>query len=205
MAVESFDASDVTSADDLKGFQTPAPGQYHLAVVKVDDSREESRYSVIVKFVVLNGTTKGQENRTFLHYFNDPNPNAKDGGAFAQKIRLAFLLSTGVITPQQLGTRFSVDWQLALNRQLKAAVINDKKDDGKLYAKIDGSNMWGPLDPDALHIPHDQVCIEAAVRNGQVNVVSHYKGNVAPGPTQTAPAHNATKPLPPAVDKYANL
>lgn len=220
MPVESFDASDVSSVDDLKGFQSVEAGQYHLVVVDVDESREKSN-AIVVKFAVLAGTTSGQENRTFKDFFNDPNPDSKDGGKFARNRRLKLLLAAGIITPEHLGKPFNVDWQWLMERQLKAAVkireTEDKNDSTKKYQnpQIDGLSMWGPLDEEAKHIPHDNACIEAAVRAGQVNVVSKYRG-AAPVAGQTAVAGTAPAPaaataptastgLPPAVDKYAGL
>lgn len=216
MAVESFDASDVTSVDDLKGFRPVESGQYHVVVVEVDESREKLD-AVVVKLGILAGTTKGQENRSCRINFNDPKPSHKDGGAFVKKRRLALFMATGMITPDMLGKPFNVDWQHLLNRQFKCVIKAEeregKDDPTKKYTNhdIDGLSMWGPLDDDARHIPHDDACIEAAVRAGQVNVVSKYRGPAAASPAaivaSAAPAASvpATTGLPPAVDRYAGL
>lgn len=213
MPVESFDASGFSSVDDLQGFSTPEAGQYHLVVAEVDESRKNGTNAIVVSFGILAGTTKGQENRQFREFFNDPHHSHKDGGAFNQKRRLKLLLAAGVITEDMLGKQFNVDWQMLKDRQLKARVIveeTEKKDDPTIkrkYAKIDGLNMWGPLDEDAKHIPHDAACIEAAVRAGQVNVVGKAGApNVATvASVKPATAATAQVGLPPAVDKYANL
>lgn len=219
MAVESFDASDFGSVDDLKGSQfLEAKGQYHLAIVDIDESRKDGN-GIKFKFVALAGTVPGQENKTFRDMFWDPSGASKDGGKFAKARRLSLLLATGYITEAHLGKPFNVDWQALLNRQLKAVVDvkeSEAKDDPtKKYinAEIKGTNMWGPLDKEAEHIPHHPDAIQSAILAGQVNVVSKHKG---PGPAVIGgvATHAATAPvggaatqstLPPAVDKYAGL
>lgn len=217
MAVEHLDASDVTSVDDLKGFQVVESGQYHLVVAEIDESREKGP-GLRVKFGVLAGTTPGQQNKTFTDLFVDPHGGQKDQGAFCRKRRIALLLATGVITPDQLGKPLSVDWQTLLERQLKAAVTSKetaaKDDPTKKYhnANIDGLEMWGPLDDVAKHIPYDNDCINAAIRRGQVNVVSKATPEMiaaaggapaAPQASTTAATTAATSAKP--ADKYAGL
>ena len=84
MAVEHLDASDVTSVDDLKGFQVVESGQYHLLIAEVDESRDKGP-GIRVKFGVLTGTTAGQQNKVFTDLFVDPHGGQKDGGTFCRK------------------------------------------------------------------------------------------------------------------------
>jgi len=212
MAVESFDASDFGSVEDLKGSQfLEVKGQYHLVIVEVDESRSTGN-GIKIKFGVLAGTAPGQQNKSFRDMFWDPRADSKDGGKFAKARRLSLLLATGYITEDQIGKSFTVDWQAILERQLKAAVDVKESasttDSTKTYlnAGIKGTDMWGPLDDAAQHIPHDDACIEAAVRAGQANVVSKYKGAAvsnAPA-TTTKPATTTAAPVAGA-DKYAGL
>lgn len=212
MSVETFDTSEFNSADDLKGFSHPEAGQYHLVVSEIDESRKMGN-AIVVSFGVLAGTVPGQQNKTFREFFNDPHSSHKDGGAFCKKRRLALLLATGVVTPDMIGKQFSVDWQSLFERQLKASVTveerADKDDATKIRrnAHIEGLEMWGPLDEKAKHIPHDQVCVDAAIRAGQSNVVGLSSAQVGgPAPARTASASPAAASvITPAVDKYANL
>ena len=222
---ESIDLTDFESESDLSGYDYPAEGQYHLVVHEVDDSRDKAN-AVYVGFTVLGGTTPRQVNKQFTERFADPDPSQKDGGKFCRKRQAKLLLATGVLTPAALGkANVSYDWQDMMFKQCKAAVTNyerkgtgDKADKVYRGAQIDGLDMWGPLDPVAEHIPHDQEAIAMARDAGQANVVSvmgaakpespaaaanDVKSRMAAGAAGSQTAQSA--PAQPAADPYANL
>jgi hypothetical protein len=172
---DTLDMTELNSADDVKGYDYPLAGGYHLAVSEVDASREKSN-AVFVTFTVLAGKPDGQQNKVFRERFADPSKSHKDEGKFALKRQVALLLATGVLTPADLGKKVNVDWNTLLERQLKAMVKNydreDKDDKNKRHrgAEIDGLSMWGPCDADAHHIPANDICLDVARKQKQSNV-----------------------------------
>lgn len=172
---EALDITELSSADDVKGYDYPVAGQYHLAVTEVDASREKSK-AVFVTFVVLDGKPAGQQNKVFRERFADPDQSHKDQGKFALKRQVSLLLATGVLTPADLGKKVQIDWSSLHERQLKASVKNYDREDGQdknkrhRGAEIDGLSMWGPCDADAALIPANEDCLAAARKQRQSNV-----------------------------------
>ncbi len=156
----------------LEGNDFPDPGQFHLVITEVDDSRSKGNFIKPV-FTVLNGTVDGQANKRFDEAFWDPDPGHVDGGKFAKKKLARLAMATGLITPGSLGSRVEIDWQDLKFRQLKAAVRPYTRDSkGKTYkgVEIDGLEIWGPHDPAAEHIPVDEDAIQMARELGQTNL-----------------------------------
>lgn len=187
-----MDFTEFGSEEDLRGFDYPAPGTYHLAVTGVDETPKNVDG---LKFTleVLNGTVEGQASKSFAETFFFPSPESKDGGKFAKKRLAKFALAVGIINPTALGSRVQIDWQEASGRQLVAKVENymRKGNDGREYkgAQISGLDMWRIDAPEVEAVPKDQ---EALAMAAPAAVGAN-------GPAGEAPA-KAAKP-----DPYADL
>ena len=201
MTAEVCDFSDFPSEDVLKGYGYPSPGQYHLVVQNVDDTRDRVG-GIQVTFQVLTGNVANQQGKTFRDTFFDPDPSHKDGGKFARKRMAAFLLVAGVIAREQLGTRVQIDWQQAVGRQLVAKVTEYKREggNGKTYtgAQIDGLRMHQVTDPAVAEVPMDDEALQlmGVVRGGAAQPAPQAAPQSAPQPVQHPVAQPTPAPQP---------
>jgi len=155
---DRLDMSGIGSADELKGYDYPAAGQYHCAVMSCDESRDKVD-ALRFEISILTGTTAGQDGKTWRETFWDPNPDHKDGGKFAVKRLTAFALATKLVTKDQLGSSIEIDWANAVGRQLVCKVVEYERDgdEGKVYkgAEVEGLKFWPIDDPDVAAVPKD--------------------------------------------------
>lgn len=162
-AFEELDASDITSPDDLKGYDYPAAGIYHCVVNKVDAGKEKVG-GIKFEGQILAGTVANQQGKTWWETMWDPSPDHKDGGKFMRKRKVAFALAVGLITPAQLGKPVSINWDLAVGRQFVAKLDNYERiseKDKKTYkgAEVEGLNFWPVNHADVAAVPKDQVAL----------------------------------------------
>lgn len=185
-----LDMSDVHGDEDLENSrQDPADGVYHLCVEEVDERREKVD-AMKIKFVVMRGTTPGQEGKRFVETFFDPKASQKDGGKFCRKRLIRFAKAMGLITPADYGTKVRVNWQDALYRHCVAGVESyERESNGKKYTGSQiangGTDVWGPRDDEAAGCPLDEDALLAA---------AEVQLNAAPRALAANPATNATTP-----------
>lgn len=188
-----LDFSEFGSEEDLRGFDYPAAGTYHLAITGVDDA-PVGVDAIKVTFEILAGTVDNQAGKSFTETFWMPSESSKDGGKFAKKRLARFGIASGVIDPAALGRRVQIDWQDACGRQIVAKLNNYARDgkDGKHYkgAEINGLDIWSVAAPEVDAIPKDTEALAMAAPTA-----------VAAGKPGTGhPAAAAAKP-----DPYGNL
>lgn len=158
MTIEEMDLD--FGEEELKGNQPPKPGWYHLAIVKQE--RNEKNTAMKVEFEILDGTVRSAANertekgKRFSHFFQDPSPAHKDGGAFAKKMKAKLGLAAGIIDRASLGQRVQINWGSLVTKQLIAKVSEKKDEKGKVYGEIDGMEMYSVFDPAMAHVPMNQ-------------------------------------------------
>ena len=129
MAIETF----VDSKYDPDQYDSPAPGRYHVAVVKVDESGGK-KGEMIVDFEVLAGTTPNQEGRGHREYFQ------KTQSAMGRIHGLA--LALGMVTKDQLnqakatGANLVYDFEAQVGKQLHLD-LQESTYEGKVRVKVD--------------------------------------------------------------------
>ena len=129
MAIETF----VDSKYDPDQFDSPAPGRYHVAVVKVDEDGGTDG-SMIVDFEVLAGTVPGQEGKSQREYFQ------KTKAAMGRIHGLAVAL--GMVTKEQLmqakatGANLLYEFENQVGKQLHLD-LQESTYNGKTRVKAD--------------------------------------------------------------------
>lgn len=147
---------DLSTEEEMKGKRIE-PGWYHFAVV--DNARNKDNNAMLVTVEVLAGNVADQQGRRLQSFFNDPSPTHKDGGTFAKALRTKLLLALGIITPDLLGKRASIDWAKTVGRQFIGLVALEKGKDDKDYPKLQQGEMYRVDDPTMAHVPKDQAAL----------------------------------------------
>lgn len=152
-----FDTTDVTP-ESLEGSQPPeAPATYHLQIIAAGLTKSGKGFAFT--FYVLDGTTPGQEGRTFQDNFTFPASDQKDGGDFLKRRLSKLAIATRVRSIADLGQSWSLEESEFDGMQLVAAVkldtFRDDKGNERTSVKIDGMKMFDPLDPDVASVPRN--------------------------------------------------
>jgi hypothetical protein len=123
MSFQNLDLGSFTKDSDLEGTRVP-PGKYHVQVLDVRQDGEGRTPCLAFKLAVLAGEHQGLTFQERL-YFSD-----KDGA----KRRVAlFARRLGLVRPEDLGKKVTIDWQRAVGRDFVAEVVEET------YEKRDGS------------------------------------------------------------------
>lgn len=135
------DASGYTSETDGQS-DRPSPGQYHVLIVKWDDSFEKTD-AIICEMKVLAGTTPGQEGKTHTEFFStgskDDDPQKREKGtAFCMKRIATAAMAAGAIKP---GERKAIEPGDMLARDLVIKLEEDTYK-GKTRVRIPFCDMW---------------------------------------------------------------
>src|SRR5574343_354963 len=179
-----MDFSDYGSEEEMDSGGYPKSGQYHAAVLDVDDDPEGIE-AIKVEFEVLAGTVPHQDGKQFTETFWRPNANHKDGGKFAAKKIYRFLKAVGLADEKALGRKVSIDWQAAKGMQLVVAVEEyerkgaDKKGNQRTYkgAQIEGLNIYPVDDPEVAAVPKDETALAMLPGKSEGGKGSNGNGN----------------------------
>lgn len=139
-----LNATKTDSIDDLDSGGYPLPGKYHVVLENV----EEKEKSIVCKFVVLAGTTPGQEDKKITEFF----PTSEN--AQPRLIRLA--MSLGLLKP---GEEKDVDFQKGVGGFLIVeAAENEYEKDGqkKKNVRVPWMGMWPLGHKDVGDVPINQ-------------------------------------------------
>ena len=85
---DTLDLEGIDSEDDLRGYDYPKEGNYHLVVSSIDDSREKVN-AIKPEFQVLAGDHPTEVGKAFVDTFWDPDISLKDDPGSAWKYRAA--------------------------------------------------------------------------------------------------------------------
>lgn len=186
---------------DLDGFDLVAAGTYHLAVADVDLTREK-RDGCVMKIEIMAGTVATEVGKTFQDSNTDPSSSHKDGGKFALKRIAKMLLAAGVLTRADFGKgkKLDIERQGELKTKQFIAAVSHRKHDGKVYAQIDGLQMWSVHDPEVANVPKNAEMLKFAPLPQQTQP----QAAATPAAAQSAPAATEQAPAPAAVNTPAN-
>lgn len=163
-----FDAPDQDDMQQGASNYLEAPGIYHAMVTAVYEGTQPPKANGEAKVMdgfsctldILAGTVKGQDGKIANLRFWNPKLTSKDGGKFARKKQAAFLIATGVIAPDQLGKRVSVDLKNAAGQQVVLKLeLGEKSDEGKQYLDLAFTDIWHIDDPRAAACPKDEKAV----------------------------------------------
>jgi len=155
-----IDATEYTSETDTHG-NMPKPGQYHVEIVKWDDSFSKTD-AIIAEFGVLAGTTPGQMGKVHTEFFatgskaDDPTKRAK-GTKFCLDRIATCAMAAGVVRP---GEHKAIEASDMLGRDLVIALEEDTYN-GKTRVKIPFCQMWPATHPDVADVPKGATAMDA--------------------------------------------
>ncbi|KKN80822.1 hypothetical protein LCGC14_0326280 [marine sediment metagenome] len=148
-----LDASGFESEDDAHGTPRPKPGQYHVKVLRADDTFVKIE-KVIVEFKVLNGTVPGQQGTQFTEFFGvaskdeDICKRPEKTKKMLERLRV-FAIACRLL---KIGEKKDVDFADAEGAEL-IVVAEEQIDKGKKYTKIPWDSMWTLDHPDVANVP----------------------------------------------------
>jgi hypothetical protein len=123
MTLKEIDLTGFSTDTDLEGARVP-PGRYHVQVLDVRPDDEARTPCLVFKLVVLTGEHRGLTLPERL-YFSDKDGAKRRVSLFARRL--------GLVRPEDLGKRLSIDWRHAVGRDFIGEVIEES------YEKRDGS------------------------------------------------------------------
>ena len=133
-----------------------APGTYHFSILDVGEGvgpKGNPISGFCVHLVVEAGTTAGQESKEINLVFFSPKLDQSDAAqAWAKRKQAAFLIAAGLMRPDQLGKRVSVDLQAAKNRQI-IVELEENEYEGRTNLQIRFANVYHVDDPRAKDFP----------------------------------------------------
>lgn len=199
--LQNFDMTDLPNEEALEAHHMVETGKYHLWVNKGVLTQEGA---LKVEFLILAGTTPGQEQRTFSQMFFPPLPSHKDGGFFARKVWAKLFLSTGVVMRNQLGTAPTIDLDRLGGSQLVAEVQHEKNDN-KVFPRIPGLEMYSPFQKEVAKVPKHPsalAMIPAPLRDqwadqGTIGTANTSAAVQSPPPPPAPPSAPVTAPVGP--------
>lgn len=159
MAFE-VDASGYASETDAHS-DRPKPGQYHVQVVKWDDSFDKTD-AIICELTVLAGTTPGQEGKTHTEFFStaskaeDPQKRER-GTGFCLKRIATLAMAAGALKP---GERKAIAEGDIVGRDLVIRLEEDTYE-GKTKVKIPFCDMWPTWHEDVADVPKGELSGDA--------------------------------------------
>ena len=158
----NVDASGFESETDAQT-NSPKPGQYHVQVVKWDDSFEKTE-AIIAEFVVLNGTTPGQAGKRHTEFFatgsknEDPQKRAKGTEFCLQRIATC-AMAAGALKP---GERKAIEPADMLGHEL-VILLEEEVYNNKTRVRIPFCQMWPAHHADVADVPHGNVVDESDI------------------------------------------
>jgi hypothetical protein len=151
MTFQNIDLTGFSSDADLEGARVP-PGWYHLQVLDVRQDDEGRTPCLVFKLGVLAGEHQGVTFPERL-YFSDKDGAKRRVGLFARRL--------GLVRPEDLGKRVSIDWRRAAGRDFVAEVIEEtfeKRDGSKgTTSKISFGGVYDPADERVKDVPRGKV------------------------------------------------
>lgn len=133
-----------------------APGTYHTSILDVSEGvgpKGNPISGFCVHLVVEAGTTEGQESKEINLVLFSPKLDQSDAAqAWAKRKQAAFLIAAGLMRPDQLGKRVSVDLQAAKNRQI-IVELEENEYEGQVRLQIRFANIYHVDDPRAKDFP----------------------------------------------------
>lgn len=147
--------TDAFDADNLEGFESVAPGTYHVEVTAVEEDAVSKSGSpqMVVDYEVLAGTVGGQEGKTHKDYYSRSEK--------ALKRALMFAIATGLTSQeelkaaQQAGKSPVIDFTKAVGRQLVVEIEEETDQNGKARPKV-AWGIWATNSPKAKGVPLNQ-------------------------------------------------
>ena len=151
MTFKDIDLTGFNTDTDLEGARVP-PGRFHFQVVDVRPDDEARTPCMVFKLVVLAGEHQGLTLPERL-YFSEKDGAKRRVGLFARRL--------GLVRPEDLGKRLSVDWRRAIGRDFIGEVIEEtyEKRDGSTgtSSKLAFSGVYDPTDDRVKDVPRGQV------------------------------------------------
>ena len=156
-----FDAPE--SVDSKSQFCTE-PGTYHLIIMETlegvmpDGKTTMTGGGFSLSFSILEGTVKGQVEKTIGIPFGNPGPEATDKGRLmSSQKRCALFIATDLMQPGQLGARgLKIDVDLSKGRQVIATFERDARPGREKYLQLSYANIYHVDDPRAATFPKSQ-------------------------------------------------
>jgi hypothetical protein len=195
-----LDMSDITGEEQLTGFEPCKPGRYHAVVTEVDDTFTKSDRSIVAEFEILTGTVNGQNGKKIKEFLATSDK--------AKKRLAGFAMAVGLISPTDLGSRKSINWQDAAGRQLVIDVEEqeyEKDGQKRMGARIEFLGFHAISSPKAADVPKDKNALAVAGLTAAAgNAAAADSSAAAPPQQQAAPVGNAGGAAP-AADPYASM
>lgn len=141
---------------DAGGKYLQSPGWYHVCVTGASDMPTKQDGTLLpnaflrLDLSVLAGTTPKCEEKTTEITLFSPRPEARDGGAFSQKIIDRTLLALGVIRPDQKDAEVVFEAQDLVGRQ---CVVQLRQQEGKKYLELAYADIYHVDDPEVANQP----------------------------------------------------
>lgn len=152
------------SGGDLStgGTRLTEPGTYHVVVTDVSEAPTKKDGSLISNAAfsatvgVLEGTTPNQRDKTVNMIFFHGKPGEEKSEAFAKKKMDRFFLATGLLTQQQIETKWvgSIELTQAVGRQLVAKFGKEKPEDR--FVDLEFAEIYHVDDPAVKDAPKCQ-------------------------------------------------
>jgi hypothetical protein len=161
----TIDPSDLAGGT---GLQTE--GKFHFIVIGITDGKETPSSflnGLFVKLKVVHGEHKDE---TFNLDLLDGKMDSKDGGEFAYKKQIAFLIAANVLSIEQASVvDAEYDEQASVGSQVIAELrLGREASDGKRYLELHYANVYHVDDPRADSVPkcaETLACIPASMRH----------------------------------------
>lgn len=160
-----------TASDDVSGGGgfINEPGTYHFVITQIHEGmgkkkKDGSRTPVdgfTVEMDCLAGTEKGCEGSSHNETFFAPSPQSSEAAQLAKRRAItAFLIASGLMTPDQLGKPFSVDLDAAVERQIVMKLVKQMEKDGEgnytvetNFLQLDYASVYHVDDPQVKAVP----------------------------------------------------
>lgn len=159
MAAITVVADDVRGEEDLKGWENPLPGRYHVKVDEVDDTFRDAD-SLVVVFTILAGTTPGQEGKQFKEFIGVQGKAAKRSLRFARAVDL--------IQSSDLGKPARIDFKKTEGRQLVVDVephsYTNRKGKSVDTVRVEFMGFHSVFSPAVESVPKDEDALKFVKR-----------------------------------------
>lgn len=203
---------DMVNENDMVVFDgLSKPGWAHLEVTSGSSHPVDRNGAMITECEcelmcsVVNHDSQDQIGKTVRFLFNKPNTSHADRGRFASIIlcRLAQALNLMPVPRPPAGSQVSIVWENAKGGQLCVFLINDRWEDAQKQwhdkIKIEGSKIWGVLDPDLpkacpVSQPHRNKMVAQAQQQAQVQQYQQYQQPPMQQPAQQPPQQQYQQP-----------
>jgi hypothetical protein len=155
MAYTMETTDDVGSSNDQ---YLADPGTYHCVITNIAEDQGPKGNPIdgfTVGLAVLDGTVAGQKDKqTNLCLFNPDSDKSEKMQEWARKKQTAFVIAAGLLNPNKLGGKVSIELSEAVGRQIVLTFENNEFE-GKTRLQLCYANIYHPDDPRVAKVPKD--------------------------------------------------